>query len=337
MPPSLARPGTRSTGSLDAPPRRPAAPGRRRRGRRRGSGDRRRSGERATEPVAVVPVDDPPAGRPTVDPLPLDDPARARPGADRCRGVSTTLLGRWPPRARSTSRSPSRCPATGTGATRLIFDSEDTMSMPAYLLVPTAVPSPGPAVLACHGHGPGRRGWSGSRARGSPHGDYAAAARPARPWSSPRTCGASASAPTGTRPAIYVCDINLVHATLAGWSPLTQNLFDLTRCLDVLAGHELVDPARIGMVGLSLGGTMTLFLAAWDERVAAAVVSGYLSSWAEAHKVPWNMCGSQVLPRAPRPARARRPRGARRPATPAGPDRDRGPDLPARRRDERVN
>ena len=30
--------------------------------------------------------------------------------------------------------------------------------------------------------------------------------------------------------------------------------------------------------------------------MAAAVVSGYFSSWAEAHKMPWNMCGSQVLP-----------------------------------------
>jgi hypothetical protein len=50
------------------------------------------------------------------------------------------------------------------------------------------------------------------------------------------------------------------------------------------------------MVGLSYGATVTLFLAASDERVAACVVSGYFSSWAEAHKMPWNMCGSQVLP-----------------------------------------
>ena len=49
------------------------------------------------------------------------------------------------------------------------------------------------------------------------------------------------------------------------------------------------------MVGLSYGATMTLFLAAWDQRVAASVVSCYFSSWAEAHKMPWNMCGSQVL------------------------------------------
>ncbi len=36
---------------------------------------------------------------------------------------------------------------------------------------------------------------------------------------------------------------------MAGWNPLTQNLWDLARCLDVLAAHPLVDPARIGMVG----------------------------------------------------------------------------------------
>jgi hypothetical protein len=29
--------------------------------------------------------------------------------------------------------------------------------------------------------------------------------------------------------------------------------------------------------------------------VAASVVSGYFSSWAESHKMPWNMCGSQIM------------------------------------------
>jgi pimeloyl-ACP methyl ester carboxylesterase len=51
----------------------------------------------------------------------------------------------------------------------------------------------------------------------------------------------------------------------------------------------------MGMVGFSYGATTTLFLAALDTRVEAAVVSGFFSSWAESHKVPWNMCGSQVL------------------------------------------
>jgi dienelactone hydrolase len=87
-----------------------------------------------------------------------------------------------------------------------------------------------------------------------------------------------------------------VHAVAAGVNPLGQNLWDLGRALDLLVEHPLVDPDRIGMVGLSYGATATLFLAALDPRVQAAVVSGYFSEWREAHRVPWNLCGSQVLP-----------------------------------------
>jgi dienelactone hydrolase len=76
---------------------------------------------------------------------------------------------------------------------------------------------------------------------------------------------------------------------------LAQNVWDLSRSLDVLQEHPLVDPDRLGMVGISYGGTVTLFTAAVDRRVAAAVVSGYFSSWRESHKMPWNMCGSQIL------------------------------------------
>src|SRR6202022_2781877 len=76
---------------------------------------------------------------------------------------------------------------------------------------------------------------------------------------------------------------------------LALDLWDLARGLDVLAAHPLVDPARLGMVGLSQGGTCTLFLTAWDERIQAAVVSGYFNSWKDCARIPWNMCGSQVL------------------------------------------
>ena len=56
------------------------------------------------------------------------------------------------------------------------------------------------------------------------------------------------------------------------------------------------DPTRVGAGGLSYGATCTLFLAAIDERVRAAIVACYLSSWRSAHRMPWNMCGSQILP-----------------------------------------
>jgi len=179
---------------------------------------------------------------------------------------------------------------------KVVFDTEETMSVPAYLLVPHDRATPGPAVLAVHGHGPGKSEAVGLERTGTPNADYAhqLAQR-----------GYVVLAPDlrcfGERldwnpEDHYACDTNLVHAVMAGVNPLTQNLWDLARALDVLETHPLVDPARIGMAGLSYGGTVTLFLAAWDQRVAAAVVSGYFSSWAESHKMPWNMCGSQVLP-----------------------------------------
>jgi dienelactone hydrolase len=184
----------------------------------------------------------------------------------------------------------------------IVFDSEATMSVPAFLLVPHARRQPGAAVLAQHGHGPGKSEVCGvaddasRRAVEQHRGDYAhqLALR-----------GYVVLAPDlryfGERadrnpPDHYGCDLNLVHAVAAGANPLAQNLWDLARALDVLEQHPLVDPARIGMVGLSYGGTATLFLAAWDDRVRAAVVSGYFSEWRESHRVPWNLCGSQVLP-----------------------------------------
>jgi len=179
---------------------------------------------------------------------------------------------------------------------RVIFDTEATMSVPAYLLVPhdRRDAAPGPAVLAVHGHGRGKSLVCGIEP-GGPGDDYAHALA---------VLGYIVLAPDlrgfGERAEWmpddhYHCDWDLVCATMAGVVPLERNVWDLMRALDVLVGHPLVDPARIGAGGLSYGGTCTLFLSALDPRVRACVVSGYLSSWKAAHTVPWNMCGSQVF------------------------------------------
>ncbi len=185
---------------------------------------------------------------------------------------------------------------------KVVFDSESVMSVPAYLLVPHERVDRGPAVLAQHGHGPGKAEVCGlddatSRAAIEEHnGDYAhqLACRGYVVLAPDLRCFGERA--DWNPPDKYGCDLNLVHAVMAGLNPLAQNLWDLARALDVLEEHPLVDPDRIGMVGLSYGGTMTLFLAALDERVRAAVVSGYFSSWIDSHRFPWNMCGSQVLP-----------------------------------------
>ena len=72
---------------------------------------------------------------------------------------------------------------------------------------------------------------------------------------------------------------------------------DAQRCIDYLVSRNDVDANRIGMIGLSFGGTMTTFTAAIDRRIKAAVISCYLSSIADAlgERGSGNTCGSQFL------------------------------------------
>jgi dienelactone hydrolase len=233
------------------------------------------------------------------DPLPagqLGDPAVLEEWRERIRSTLDDLLGRLPEPVPLDLETLEIAECDGYRRYKVVFDTEETMSVPAYLLVPDGRARPGPGILAVHGHGPGKATVVGLEPTEAPNGDYARQlARRGFVVLAPdlRCFGERVD---WNPPDHYACDTNLVHAVMAGWNPLTQNLWDLARALDVLEAHELVDPGRIGVVGLSYGGTMALFLAAWDRRVSAAVVSGYFSSWAESHKMPWNMCGSQVLP-----------------------------------------
>jgi dienelactone hydrolase len=233
------------------------------------------------------------------DPFPGGDGAGIVAWRQRCRARLTELLGPMPAPVALRTETLESTETETYRRDRIVFDTEETMSVSAFLLVPHTCATravPGPAVLAVHGHGPGKSEACGLERTGTPNADYAHQLA---------TRGYVVLAPDlrcfGERldwnpPDHYACDTNLVHAVMAGVNPLAQNMWDMARALDVLAAHPLVDPDRIGMAGLSYGGTMTLFVSAWDERVAAAVVSGYFSSWAESHKMPWNMCGSQVLP-----------------------------------------
>jgi acetyl esterase/lipase len=234
-----------------------------------------------------------------VDPLPDGDPAAIDPWRNRFAARLDEALAPWPERVPARAEVDDGEPADGYRRHRLVFDTEDTMSVPAYLLVPDGRVTPGSGILAVHGHGPGKSRICGLEPDDPPGGDYAAElARRGHVVLAPdlRCFGERLDWNPEDH---YACDTNLVHQVMAGWSPLTQNLWDSARALDVLGAHPMVDPARLGVVGFSYGGTISLFLAACDPRVAATVVSGYFSSWADAHRMPWNMCGSQVLPGMP--------------------------------------
>jgi hypothetical protein len=92
------------------------------------------------------------------------------------------------------------------------------------------------------------------------------------------------------------CNVNFIKGALLGIYPLTLNIWDMMRCIDYLETRPEVDPSRIGMMGLSQGGTMTTFTSAAEPRIKAADIIGYVNPWREFAIRRENFCGSQIVP-----------------------------------------
>ena len=62
------------------------------------------------------------------------------------------------------------------------------------------------------------------------------------------------------------------------WSLMGERAWDALRSLDYVVTLPEVDPARLAVAGLSLGGETTMYVAALDERLQLACSSGWLTT-----------------------------------------------------------
>ena len=77
-----------------------------------------------------------------------------------------------------------------------------------------------------------------------------------------------------------------------------ERLWDLIRCVDYLETLPEVNKNKIGCAGLSLGGEMTMWLGAMDERIAATVSAGFLTimdQMEQNHCMCWKFDGLREL------------------------------------------
>ena len=201
---------------------------------------------------------------------------------------------------------------------RVVYDTEAHTSVPAHLLIPKDRKGErAPALICLHGHGAdGKDNVAGvhrddaDRARTidaanynygeqfARHG-YITLCPDARGWGE-RCEGFFVTSPEDPEPPLRgrrdPCNVHFLKAQLWGLNLTALNLWDDMRGVDYLQSRAEVDPDRIGVVGLSFGGTRTMYLGAMDERLKAVDISCYLTSFLQYALRQNNFCGSQFLP-----------------------------------------
>ncbi len=92
------------------------------------------------------------------------------------------------------------------------------------------------------------------------------------------------------------CNLYYLHATMLGMTSLSINLAHGHAATDFVTSLPDVDAGRVGVMGLSGGGTMTLWTALTDPRMKAAEIICYSDLWALFGIRDLNYCGAQVAP-----------------------------------------
>jgi dienelactone hydrolase len=173
---------------------------------------------------------------------------------------------------------------------RVVLKTEPDLEVPAFLLRPQEQKGKVPAVLALHGHGPGKvipaglpDDERGRKLIAEGERDYAVqAVRHGYVALAPdlRGFGELRLSADIERNAGSSCTRLSLLAMQVGRTLLGMRVWDLMAAIDYLQTRPEVDPLRIAATGNSGGGTATLFLAALDTRVAAAIPSCYFCTWA---------------------------------------------------------
>ena len=165
----------------------------------------------------------------------------------------------------------------------LRVQGRDGAVIPAYWLIPGELVEPAGVMLALHGHGPGKvkpagasQDYWGKPVDLSGERDYAvqavrrgycALAPDLRGFGEMMLPEALATGQDCT------CTEMAMRAMMVGRSLMGMRILDMSSLVDWLVTQPQVDPARIFCTGQSGGGTLTVWAAALEERIAAALPS----------------------------------------------------------------
>src|SRR5712691_3691047 len=159
---------------------------------------------------------------------------------------------------------------------KVYFNTTPDARVPAFVLVPKKARRPGPGIVALHDHG-GFYFW-GKEKLVELEGEHPVLTDFKREYYAGRSITKERIEAFNRRSGEGE---QLVGRTIfsAGFTWAGVMFWDDVRTVDYLLTRPEVDPRRIGCVGLSVGGVRSAHLAALDDRVKAAVVVGWMTSF----------------------------------------------------------
>jgi dienelactone hydrolase len=173
---------------------------------------------------------------------------------------------------------------------KIVFDSRAGVSVLAYVLTPSRAPARAPAMICVPGHGRGvddivgidERGRDRTSKDGYQH-DFAiqvAEAGIAAVAIEPMGFGCRRDALNAARGLGQKgCEPISGGALMLGQTMIGWRVWDIMRTIDYIATRSDLDSSCVGCMGISGGGTATLFATALDPRICVAMVSGYLNTF----------------------------------------------------------
>ncbi len=193
---------------------------------------------------------------------------------------------------------------------RVEIDTEPGVTMPLYVLIPDGLSGTAPGVIASHGHASGGKlavaGIRGVDARvdatiaqhnydygvQAVRRGYVVFAPDARGFGERRE-----SFSAGPGQILNSSCHQLAHMALPlGLTVASMWTWDLLVLLDYMQTRPEVQGRKLGAIGLSGGGLQTLWLAALDERIQCAVISGYYYGVADSLLHLSNNCDCNYIP-----------------------------------------
>jgi len=173
---------------------------------------------------------------------------------------------------------------------RLVFQSEPEVAVPCHLLLPKRGAGPFPLIICLQGHSSGmhislgRALYEGDEASIAGGRDialqavaqgYAALALEQRCFGERK----DARKPE-VRSFKHTCQHATMVALLLGRTMIGQRVWDVSRAIDAMETYPEIDHERIACMGNSGGGTITYYSACWEPRLAAAMPSCSVCTYA---------------------------------------------------------